>query len=377
MSSLFDDDSDEFDDIDFDDDHHDPLPRAALLPPRESSYFISHDTIEKKLLELVKLDKFPHGLIFNGIAGIGKATFAYRLSRFLFKYGGQPADDGLFGDAAPQLWPENMDVAADDPVFRRIASGGHPDFMALEPEEGKKGLDVEQVRKIIPFLRRTASEGGWRIVLIDNADTMNRNAQNALLKILEEPPARTALILIANNTAAFLPTIKSRCRTFNFKPLELDEFKEILREEDASLGADKLQTLYDMCDTSAGQALEYMNTQGLDLFTQWQGLISSYPSFNYEEVHKFCELFARGVQENVWNGFCRNVIWAFESLSLCKAKGDSLPAILQPLAVFSESCTLDQLLKICEDLKEHLKQANFGNLDKRQAALETFMLLEP
>ena len=236
MSSLFD---DELDDIEDEFSQFDEgsvavsVSPQGFLPPRESDLFLSHTDIEQRLLQMMTAGKMPHGVIFRGQKGIGKATFAYRLARFLFKYGGQgSADAGLFGEAAPPAWPDNMDVARDDPVFRRVASGGHPDFMALEPAEGKTGLDVDQVRTLIPFLRRTASDGGWRIVIIDDADTMNRNAQNALLKILEEPPANTALILIANNTSAFLPTVRSRCRTFDFKPLDQDSFSQLLQRQD-------------------------------------------------------------------------------------------------------------------------------------------------
>ena len=380
MSSLFEDEFEEIEDefSSFDEGSMSSASVQGLLAPRESDLFLSHTQIEQRLLQLMKAGKMPHGMVFRGAKGIGKATFAYRLTRFLFKYGGQAnADAGLFGEAAPPVWPDTMDVPRDDPVFRRVASGGHPDFMALEPAEDKKGLDVEQVRALIPFLRRTASDGGWRVVIIDDADTMNRNAQNALLKILEEPPANTALILIANNTSAFLPTVRSRCRMFDFKPLDQDSFTQLIQRYNPTIMSAEINQLYDMCAGSVGAAIHFHDTDGLALFTEWESLVGTYPSFNYEAIHSFSNKFSSSGQDQSWLIFQRNVIWAVESLAMMKARGQSVPTILQPLIGFMEQCTLDRLMKICDDLKAHFAQAEYGNLDKRQVALESFMLMEP
>jgi DNA polymerase III subunit delta' len=380
MSSLFEDEFEELEDefSSFDEGSVSSAPAQGPSPPRESDLFLSHTEIEKRFLQLMKAGKMPHGMIFRGAKGIGKATFAYRLARFLFKYGGQvSADAGLFGEATPPVWPDNMDVPRDDPVFRRVASGGHPDFIALEPAEDKKGLDVDQVRALIPLLRRTASDGGWRVVIIDDADTMNRNAQNALLKILEEPPANTALILIANNTSAFLPTVRSRCRMFDFKPLDQDAFTRLLQRHNPAMMTEEINQLYDMCAGSVGAAIHFHDTDGLSLFMEWETFVSTYPSFNYEVIHSFCNKFTSGGQDQSWQIFQRNVIWAVETLALIKARGQSIPTILQPLVGFMEQCPLDRLMKICDDLKAHFAQAEYGNLDKRQVVLESFMLMEP
>ena len=114
------------------------------------------------------------------------------------------AQDSLFGGGDDLAAPATtLDIPTDDPVFAKVASGGHPDLLVVErqtdPKTGqiKSNLDVQTARKVVPFLRMTSSDGGWRIVIVDDADLMNRNAQNALLKILEEPPQNTLLILVA------------------------------------------------------------------------------------------------------------------------------------------------------------------------------------
>ena len=196
-------------------------PTSSLAPPRENGEVLGHDIIEQSLLSLYNNDKLPHALIFAGPMGVGKTTMAFRVARFLLKHGSADSNqDSLFGDApAP---PTNMHVPADDPVSHKVASGGHPDLRTIErPMDERKGtrknsVDVETARTIAPFLRMSASEGGWRIVIVDEADTMNYFAQNAILKILEEPPPKALLILICNRLGAMIPTIRSRCRTFNF-----------------------------------------------------------------------------------------------------------------------------------------------------------------
>src|SRR5262249_28594002 len=111
------------------------------------------------------------------------------------------------------------------PVFRRVASGGHSDFRVLEREGNPKTeklrteIVIDQVRAPRGFLRLTPSESAWRIAIIDSADELNPNGANALLKLLEEPPARALLLLVAHAPGRLLPTIRSRCRRLALGPL--------------------------------------------------------------------------------------------------------------------------------------------------------------
>ena len=154
----------------------------GLRHPRAMDFCLGHDAVEQKLLGFINGQRPPHGLIFTGPKGIGKATMAYRFARYLLKNGTpDKAQDSLFG--APPA-PENLFVSPDDPIFRRVSSGGHADMMSVEraydtvKNRYKSGVEVDEIRKVAPFLRMTAADGGWRVVIIDDADTMNRNSQN-------------------------------------------------------------------------------------------------------------------------------------------------------------------------------------------------------
>ena len=185
----------------------------GLSPARENLLCFGFGDLEQSLLKAFNADRFPHAIILAGPTGIGKATFAYRVARFLLA---QEPGGGLFGgDVAPAV---TMEISAENPVVRRISSGGHADILTVGRvyDEKKKKLSndipVDEVRKITPFLRKTSSEGGWRVVIVDDAHHLNRSSQNALLKILEEPPKKTVLILVADQPGRFLPTIRSRCQ---------------------------------------------------------------------------------------------------------------------------------------------------------------------
>ncbi len=111
--------------------------------------------------------------------------------------------------------PTDLAVPATDPVSRQIEAQSHPGLLVLKRQENDRGklktiLDVDEVRRLGGFFGMTAEAGGWRAAIIDSADDMNDNAANALLKILEEPPARGLLLLISHTPGRLLPTIRSR-----------------------------------------------------------------------------------------------------------------------------------------------------------------------
>ena len=187
---------------------------AAVPAPRENPSLSGHEPAEKELLSAFASGRLPHGLLITGPHGVGKATLAFRFARFLLSQGAAPSAGGLFAPAVPS----SLALPPEHPVFRRVASSGHADLLTVErgidPKRKRERTEivVDDTRAIAAFLRLTPAEGGWRIVVVDTADEMNRNAANAVLKILEEPPSRALLILVSDNPGRLLPTIRSRCR---------------------------------------------------------------------------------------------------------------------------------------------------------------------
>ena len=206
---------------------HDALEGVSL--PRETSILIGHEAAERTLLDAYRSGRMHHGWILAGERGIGKATLAYRLARFLFAH----PDPGVAGSG------RGAQISPSRPTIRRRAawrSARTANLLALQREwddarkRYKSELSVDTVRRIIPFLGTTAGEGGWRVVIVDPADDMSPSAANAMLKNLEEPPRQTLFLLTARRRGALLPTILSRTRTLELSPLSTEQTEAVLQE---------------------------------------------------------------------------------------------------------------------------------------------------
>ncbi|MCB1531248.1 MAG: DNA polymerase III subunit delta' [Alphaproteobacteria bacterium] len=342
--------------------------------PREMDFCLGHEAVEKRLIELFESGRMPHGLIFTGQKGIGKATMAYRLARYLLKDHGDPNQDALFGEPAAQ---STFQISPDDTTFRRVASGGHPDFMVVEREYDaaknryKDNVPVDAIRKVPGFLRMTASDGGWRVVIIDDADTMNRNAQNALLKVLEEPPKRTVLILVAHRMGALIPTIRSRAQVIHFQPLQETHLQQLIETHTPGLSAQDTQTLKHLCEGSIGRAAEYLEQGGLETLAQILDLMQYYPHWQWEKIHPLADNLARPGADQACKTFAGLMCWLFARLCVVKARG----LVPEHLQSFVGNSSLEQLLKICENLHSHFDRVEGANLDKRQGILGAFSII--
>jgi DNA polymerase-3 subunit delta' len=228
---------------------------AATPTARETADLVGHEAAEHALLAAYRSGRLPHAWMITGPRGIGKATLAYRFARFVLA-GGIAGQTDLLGDA-----PTSLAIAEDDPVFRRVVSGGHADFLVIDRqmEDGKGGarteIVVDDVRRIGRFLRLTAAEGGWRVVVVDDADDMNRNAANALLKVLEEPPANSLLLLVCHNPGRLPATIRSRCRRLALQPLDAADVDRLLASHAGDLSPGDRRILVSLAEGRPGRAI--------------------------------------------------------------------------------------------------------------------------
>src|ERR1700712_5206010 len=163
--------------------------------PRQARRLIGHAAVERDLLDAYRANKLPHAIIFGGPLGIGKATLAWRLARFILA---NPDPNAVVVRNA-----RDLSVALDTKVASQIASLSHPDGSLLRREVNDKTkrfyteIRADDVRKTIQLFQRAASAGGYRIGIVDSAEDLNRSSANALLKLIEEPPPKSLFLLVA------------------------------------------------------------------------------------------------------------------------------------------------------------------------------------
>lgn len=239
--------------------------------PRETLHLIGQKPAEDAFLDAFTSGRMHHAWLISGPRGVGKATLAWRIARFLLA---TPEDvtlqdnSGMFGAAPP---PETLDIPADHPISHRLAALSEPRLFLLrrpwdaKAERLKQDITVDEVRKMKNFFALSSADGGRRVVIVDAADEMNVNAANALLKLLEEPPANTTLLLISHQPSRLLPTILSRCRALRCRTLDADEMGQALHNAGIDPG-EQTVALSALSGGSVGAALRLITLDGLALY---------------------------------------------------------------------------------------------------------------
>ncbi len=271
--------------------------RAPGAPhPRETARLFGQSAAESAFLEAYNSGRLHHAWLLSGPRGVGKATLAWRIARFLLA---TPLVEGggLF-DAPP---PETLDIAADHPVSRRLLAGSDPGLAAITRSVNDKTgrmrgeIVVEDIRRLSGFFGLSATDGGRRVVIIDAADEMNPSAANALLKMLEEPPGRASLLLISHSPTQLLPTIRSRCRSLLLRELSPPDMAAALAQAGADLPGDTgaLTALAALAGGSVGNALRLLNMGGLEIYGELVALLGSLPRLDRPRALRLAEAAAQ------------------------------------------------------------------------------------
>jgi DNA polymerase III subunit delta' len=345
--------------------------------PRENPSLLGHEPAEASLLQAFNASRLPHAWLITGPRGIGKATLAYRFARFLFVEGAS-GGGGLF--AAPAT---SLAVAPSHQAFRLVATGAHPDLLVVEraynPRHRRQRREIvaDDARAVGDFLHLTSSQGGWRVVIVDGADTLNPYAANSLLKILEEPPKNTVLLLASDNPARLLPTIRSRCRTLALKPLPESAIAELLQRFRPGLSSEDQAVLARLGEGSIGRSLELAAADGLEIYSFIINILQRLPNLDPELLHGFAEGMARSGADDSFALLTELLPAELARLVTSAAQGSAIPAAEdRARRNLAGRRSLDQWVAVWEKLTNLFAQAEGINLDRKQVVLNAFFALE-
>ena len=234
--------------------------------PRNTVRLIGQAAAEAAFLTAHNAGRLHHGWIITGPRGVGKATLAWRIARFLLAT--PDSDGGMFAPPPPQT----LDIPVGTSIARRMAALSEPRLTLLrrpwddKAERLKADITVDEVRKLKSYFTLSAADGGQRVAIIDAVDEMTVSAANALLKLLEEPPAKVTLLLISHQPARLLPTIRSRCRELRLMPLSPGDLSDALTQAGGEVAPEDRTALAELAGGSVGEAFQMTNLEGLKLY---------------------------------------------------------------------------------------------------------------
>jgi len=346
------------------------MPEGDNITPKNNMFLLGQEEAEKVILDAWNSNTLHNSWLISGVKGIGKATLAYRFARFLL-------DENNRGKRPVQ----SLSTNPDSPSNRLVSRNSHPGLKIIErdfietdrkkvlkaikdgealDEEGLRGLKksafirIDDVRAINEFFSKKSSDDGWRVVIIDSIDDMNVASANALLKVLEEPPVKSILLLISHNAGRLLPTIRSRCTKLVLKPLENNVVVSLLRRYRPELDEATIKGIAEIASGSIGKAINYADMGAL------------------AEYRELCEIiFAgrRGKLDNLLDWTSRAVL-SEESYSLAcelvlKFCSDNIIG----------SSNVEDMAAAWEDAVKIFRQTESLNMDKKQALINVISRL--
>lgn len=327
---------------------HDVLDGA--IHPSENTRLFGHAEAQAFLAQSYRSGKGHHAILMEGPEGIGKATLAFRFANHVLSH----PDPATAPDAIADPDPQSV-------ISRQIASGASHNLLHLtRPVDEKTGrvkaaITVDEVRRAGHFFAQTSGTGNWRIVIIDPADDLNRNAANAILKILEEPPKRAMFLVLSHAPGRLLATIRSRCLPLRLEALGTADLKKALAALRVDPGANA-EALLEKAGGSVSEALKLINYGGMDIAEALSGVLAASGPSARKAMHKLADVLS-SKDNDVIHGFFTGHL---ENTVMLRARA---------LALSGDLDAADRQARLAADIQERLRVSQAYNLDRKQTIM--------
>ncbi len=354
------------------------------MHPKNNPILVGQEEAERGFLDDFASSRLHHTWLITGPKGIGKATLAYRIARFVLSNSiSQKQGEIPIFDENSDLDIENQQehnraklyVPPESHIFNSISLGTNRDFLSLErvtdPQSKKFSNNIpignmtnpekSSARFLTNFLRKTVSNGGYRVAIVDAADYLREDAQNALLKTIENPPPYSLLLLVSHNPARLLPTIRSRCRLLRLFPLSKKNIGEVIKFFNIGLDNNDLDSLYSISNGSVGNLIDIADSSGIEVFRLINDIFSDPISLNIQVLEELLSLVVKDRTGKVFQTV--HILlshWLAE-----KAKIEAAGAV--------HNIRRDQWVNQWQEMNHLFRQTENVNLDKKQTIFTTFM----
>lgn len=326
----------------------------TTLTPKSNNQLFGHDEELALLKSTFTNEKISNAWLVCGPKGIGKATLAYNFCKSLF-----------INDK------NNLTN-----LTKRIVSNSFPDLLVIEKSEDKKEISVEEIRKVGHFFQLFPAESNYRAIIIDSIDDLSINAANALLKYLEEPPSNAFFLLISHLPARLLPTIKSRVKKLNLKPLNNHDALSVVKILEPNINETEALKLLSISKNSPGLAVDLYKNNFEEIYNKTINLLNE-PQADIIKINKFATELTQKENKNNWLIFVFAINYLIENI-IKSQNIDTNRIYSEEIIKLSTKTVIDNWLNLWDKIQSLFQETEKANLDKKQVIMSVFdIIFEP
>lgn len=340
-------------------------------PPRLTPQIFGQEHAISTFLKSARGTRFAHAWLLSGPKGVGKASFAWAVA-------------GAFLHHRQHDTLRTLTIPSDCVAARAIRQGVHPDLLLLtrkyDDKRGQfnKNILARDAYALRNFFQLKSASNGWRIAILDSLNEMDFRATNALLKILEEPPQRSLLFLIAHHSGRVLDTIRSRCRKLTFESLPPETITQVLQVHFPDLSATMAHQCAILADGSAARALHFAHANGITLHREMLALLMQLPDINIVALDKFARGFDAQHAPEDFSVFAQILSHWVSRVLIANARNIPLAPLFDTEAEIADKMVcahnIQNWIALWQKIAHMERETITLNLDRKQTVQEWFAM---